>query len=55
MADVIADRQPVIQRAERSGHAVWRLRIGGFASIADATRFCEHVRAKGGACELATF
>jgi hypothetical protein len=55
MADVIADRQPVLQRAERNGHAIWRLRVGGFSSIADATRFCEHVRAKGGACELATF
>ena len=55
MADVLADREPVIQRIERDGHAIWRLRVGSFPSIADATRFCERVHAKGGACELATF
>ncbi len=55
MGDVLADREPVIQRIERDGHAIWRLRVGSFPSVADATRFCERVRAKGGACELATF
>ncbi len=55
MADMLADREPVIQRIERDGHAIWRLRVGGFPSVADATRFCERVRTKGGACELATF
>ena len=55
MTDVLADRQPAIQRIERDGHTIWRLRVGGFPSVADATRFCERVRAKGGACELATF
>jgi cell division septation protein DedD len=55
MADVLGDRKPVIQRIDRDGHAIWRLRVGGFPSSADATRFCERVRAKAGACDLATF
>lgn len=55
LGDVLADRQPVVQRIERDGHALWRLRVGGFPSIADATRFCGRVRAKAGACELALF
>ncbi len=55
MADILAGREPVIQRIERDGHAIWRLRVGSFPSVGDATRFCERVRAKGGACELATF
>jgi len=55
MADLLANRQPVFQRIEREGHTLWRLRVGGFSSIADATRFCERVRTKGGGCELATF
>lgn len=55
MADMLANRQPVYQRVERDGHALWRIRIGGFASVAEATRFCERVRAKGAACDLATF
>ena len=55
MADLLGTRQPVFQRIERDGHTLWRLRVGGFPSIADATRFCERVRAKGAACELATF
>lgn len=55
MADVIGSKPPVYQRIERDGHTLWRLRVGGFSSIADATRFCERVRTKGFACELATF
>lgn len=55
MGDLLANRQPVFQRIERDGHTLWRLRVGGFASIADATRFCDRVRTKGGGCELATF
>ena len=55
MPDVLGDRRAVVQRAERDGHAVWRVRTGGFADIADATGFCARVRAKGGACAIASF
>jgi len=53
MPDLLGDRRPVVQRADREGHAVWRVRTGGFADIADATAFCARVRAKGGACSIA--
>ena len=52
MPDLLGDRQLVVQRAERDGRAVWRLRTGGFQDIADATAFCARVRAKGGACSI---
>ena len=55
MPDVLGGRRPVVQRAEHDGHAVWRVRTGGFADIADATGFCARVRAKGGACTIASF
>ena len=53
MPDLLGDRRPVVQRAERDGRAVWRVRTGGFADIAEATAFCARVRAKGGACSIA--
>ena len=52
MPDLLGDRQPVVQKAERDGRAVWRLRTGGFMDIADATSFCARVRTKGGACSI---
>ena len=55
MPEVLGGRRPVVQRAERDGHAVWRVRTGGFADVADATGFCARVRAKGGACTIASF
>ena len=55
MPDVLGGRRPVVQRAERDGHSVWRVRTGGFADVADATGFCARVRAKGGACTIASF
>ncbi len=55
MPDVLGDRRPVIQHAEHDGKAIWRIRTGGFADIADATAFCAKVRAKGAGCSLASF
>ena len=55
MPDVLGGRDPVMQRAERDGKSVWRVRLGGFADTAEATAFCGRVRAKGGACSLASF
>ncbi len=53
--DLLADRRPVVQRAEHDGKPVWRIRTGGFADIAEATAFCARVRAKGAGCSLASF
>lgn len=55
MPDLLGDRRPVMQRAELAGKAVWRIRTGGFADIAEATQFCARVRAKGAGCSIANF
>lgn len=55
MPDLLGDRRPVVQRFDRDGRTVWRVRIGGFADTADATAFCARVRMKGGACSIASF
>jgi len=55
MPDVLAGRRPVVTKTERDGKTYYRLRTGGFGDIAQATAFCEQVRAKGGGCALAGF
>lgn len=55
MPELLGDRRPVVQRADREGRTIWRVRTGGFADVADATGFCARVRTKGGACSIASF
>lgn len=55
MPDLLGDRAPVIQRLERDGRTIWRLRTGGFADTAEATSFCVRLRAKGLACTIGSF
>jgi hypothetical protein len=55
MPDLLKGRQPSFSRTERDGHTFWRVRTAGFADIAQARGFCDHVRAKGGACSVAEF
>ncbi len=55
MPGLLGGRTPMVQRADVDGRTVWRLRTGGFASIAEATRFCQQVRAQGGGCSIASF
>ena len=50
MPTVLTGHQPLVIRAERDGHTVWRLRTAGFASGADAESFCKRVRDGGAAC-----
>ena len=56
MPDLLG-QQPAggFSKIEHDGKTFWRLRTGGFSDIAQATAFCERVRAKGGGCSVADF
>lgn len=43
-------KRRVIEPAERSGDTFYRLRVEGFADIADARRFCDVLAAEGAEC-----
>jgi hypothetical protein len=55
MPELLKGRSPSVSKTEHDGHAFWRLRTGGFSDIAQATTFCERMRAKGGGCSIASF
>jgi hypothetical protein len=55
MPDLFNGRHPLVIRTEHDGRTYWRLRTGGFGDLSQATQFCEHVRAKGGGCSVASF
>jgi len=55
MPDLLGDRRPAVQRVERGGRTLFRLRMGGFADVAAAANFCAQVRTKGAGCAIATF
>ena len=41
---VILDGRPkYVERIKRNGHEIYRLRLGGFVNIDDASRFCSAV------------
>lgn len=55
MPDLLGGRKPTVQRVDRDGRTLWRVRTGGFADLAEATSFCARVRAKGASCSIAAF
>jgi hypothetical protein len=55
MPDVFGTHHPVFSKIEHDGHTLWRLRTGDFATEAEATQFCQLVRAKGAGCAVAAF
>jgi SPOR domain len=55
MPDVLGAHHPVFSKTEHDGHTLWRLRTGDFATEAQASQFCQLVRAKGGGCAVASF
>ena len=55
MPALLGPHHPIVTRIEHDGHTLWRLRTGGFITDAEASRFCQQVRAKGGNCAVAAF
>ena len=52
-ATLFGDKTPAIIRTERNNATFYRLRVTGFASVADARTFCGEVRERGMACMVA--
>jgi hypothetical protein len=53
--DLLGGKQPVISHVDRDGKTYYRLRTGGFSDTAQATAFCQQMRANGAACSIASF
>ncbi|HYP63440.1 MAG TPA: SPOR domain-containing protein [Acidocella sp.] len=48
--DLLGSKSPIILPAVVNGQSVWRVRVAGFASAADAKNLCAALTAKGVAC-----
>ncbi len=55
MPALFGEKQPDIKNAVVNGKTFYRLRTGGFASPAEAAKFCGEVSAAGSACTVASF
>jgi len=53
--DLIGNHGHLLVPGSLAGHQVWRLRIGGFADVADAATFCAKLHARGSECTVAAF
>lgn len=53
--ELFAGKHPVISKTEHNGTVFWRLRTAGFTAPAQATSFCDSIKAKGGGCTVASF
>lgn len=47
---LFADRTPAIEKIQRDNAVFYRLRVGGFASVAETRSFCNAVRERGLGC-----
>ena len=52
---LFSGRKPDVEAADRDGRRIYRLRTGGFSSVAEAHAFCAQARAQRVACTLADF
>ena len=50
LGGLVQNHSPLVTQGTYKGNPVWRLRVGGFASKADAAAFCDKVKAKGFSC-----
>ena len=48
--DYMVGKEPVVQEAETAGRKFWRLRMTGFTSLTDASRFCAVLVSDGANC-----
>ncbi len=53
--DLFGGHQPAFSKVEHGSQVFWRVRTGGFDGVAQASTFCERLRAKGGGCSVADF
>jgi len=53
--DLLGGRKPAISKTEHDGKTFYRVRTGGFVDSAQASAMCQQVRARGGACTVASF
>ena len=53
--DLLGGRTPEITRVQTAGHTMWRLRTGGFGTLAEAGSFCTKMRVHGADCAIAAF
>ncbi len=52
---LLDQRTPLVLEAQHEEKKFYRLRTGGFPTVAAATAFCTQLRAAGAACTIATF
>jgi cell division septation protein DedD len=50
MPDVIGSHEASVVPVEIDGHQIWRLRTGGFATQADAAKFCNLLQSRHSTC-----